>query len=301
MTVDVVRDLTHVMDALSPEQTRLLDQTAEQVQGLLTNAVSQGGPAARRVKNWLNGVWLGHALHPALTDATIGAWTTGALLDIVGAKREADAAMTVGVLTAIPTALSGAADWADTNEEPRRIGLVHAALNSVGLTLMIGSLFARRANQRGLGTGLSTLGLSLASISAWLGGELVYRLGTNVSRIAFEPRVAEFQIVARADTLQDGKLTAAEAQVDGVKLPLVLLKRGNAVMALSGTCPHAGGPLAEGKLVEGDYGEEVVECPWHASQFRFSDGAACQGPAATSAYVYDARVRDGNVEVRRRN
>src|SRR5215471_9912259 len=98
MTVDVVRDLTHVMDALSPEQTRLLDQTAEQVQGFVNTALSQGGPAARRVKNWLNGVWLGHALHPALTDVTIGAWMTGALLDVVGARREADAAMTVGVL-----------------------------------------------------------------------------------------------------------------------------------------------------------------------------------------------------------
>jgi nitrite reductase/ring-hydroxylating ferredoxin subunit len=300
MTVDVVRDLTHVMDALSPEQTRLLDHTAKQVQGVLTSAIEQGGPAARRVKNWLNGVWLGHVLHPALTDVTIGAWTTGALLDMVGAKREADAAMTVGVLAAIPTALSGAADWADTNEEPRRIGLVHAALNSAGLTLMIGSLFARRANQRGLGIGLSTLGLTFASVSAWLGGELVYKLGTNVSRIAFEPRVAEFQTVARVGTLQEGKLTATEADVDGARVPLVLLKRGGEVMALSGTCPHAGGPLAEGKLVEGAFGEAIVECPWHASQFRFSDGAACQGPAATGAHVYAARVRDGNVEVRRR-
>src|SRR5690348_17774062 len=115
MTVDVVRDMSRVVDALTPEQNQMLDHWAEELQGLLNTAVSQGGPAARRVKNWLNGVWLGHALHPALTDAAIGAWSTGAILDLVGADREADAAMTVGVLAAVPTALSGAADWVDTS------------------------------------------------------------------------------------------------------------------------------------------------------------------------------------------
>jgi len=288
------------MDALSPEQTQMLDEWSDQVQGLLHTAVSQGGPAAQRVKNWLNGVWLGHALHPALTDAAIGAWTTGAVLDLVGATREADAAHTVGVLAAIPTALSGAADWADTSEEPRRIGLIHALLNSTGLALMIGSLFARRGNQRVLGIGLSTLGLSLASVSAWLGGEMVYRYGTGVSRIAFEPRVDDFQVVARADALQPGKLFAAEANVDGQKVPLALLLKGSQVQAVSATCPHWGGPLAEGKLIDGEAGETLVECPWHASQFSMNDGRACQGPAAMPVNVYDARIRDGQIEVRRR-
>src|SRR5690349_5936897 len=126
MTAAVVPDVTRVMDALGPEQTETLDHWADQLQELLNTAVSQGGPAARRVKNWLNGVWLGHALHPALTDVPIGAWCAGAMLDLVGASREADAAMTVGVLAAVPTALAGAADWADASEEPRRIGLIHA-------------------------------------------------------------------------------------------------------------------------------------------------------------------------------
>lgn len=289
------------MDALGPEQTQMLDHWADQLQQLLSTGVSQGGPAARRVKNWLNGVWLGHALHPALTDAVIGAWTTGAVLDLVGADREADAAMTVGVLAALPTALSGAADWADASEEPRRIGLIHAALNSTGLVLMIGSLFARRGNQRALGVGLSTLGLALSSISAWLGGELVYRFGTSVSRIAFEPRIEEFVVVARMDALPEGKLTAAEATVDGQKVPLALLKQGARVMAISGTCTHWGGPMAEGKLVQCDNGATAAECPWHASQFNMEDGSVCQGPAATPVRSYDVRVREGNVEVRGRN
>jgi len=297
MSVDVVRDLSRIVDSLSPEQNQMLEHWSDQLQGLLNTAVSQGGPAARRVKNWLNGVWLGHPLHPALTDAVIGAWSTGAMLDLVGAKREADAAIAVGVLSAIPTAFAGAADWADTSDEPRRIGLIHALLNSAGLTCMVASLFARRANQRAMGIGLSTIGLSVTSISAWLGGELVYRLGTGVSRIAFEPRVDEFQVVARADSLESGKLVSAELMVDGSKVALALLKQGGSVMAISGTCPHWGGPLAEGKLVgEGS----VVECPWHGSQFLLVDGSVCQGPAAAPVNVFETRINNGNVEVRRR-
>src|SRR5438132_14311469 len=166
MSVDVVGEINRVMDSLTPEQNQTLDQWSDELQGLLNTAVSQGGPAAHRVKNWLNGVWLGHPLHPALTDATVGAWSTGMLLDLVGATHEADAAMTVGVLTALPTALAGAADWQDTSEEPRRIGLLHALLNGAGLLLMIGSLFARRTERRALGIGLSTTGLTLATVSA---------------------------------------------------------------------------------------------------------------------------------------
>jgi nitrite reductase/ring-hydroxylating ferredoxin subunit len=205
--------------------------------------------------------------------------------------------MTVGVLAAVPTALAGFADWADAGDEPRRVGFVHAALNTLGLGCMVGSLFARRADQRGLGIGLSTTGLALATVSAWLGGDLVYRLGTNVRRIAFQPGVPEFQVVARADELQEGKLTGVQARVDGESVPIVLLKRGATVMAISGTCTHWGGPLAEGKLVEGD----CVECPWHGTQFSMADGSVKQGPGAIHARVFETRIRDGNVEVRSRD
>jgi nitrite reductase/ring-hydroxylating ferredoxin subunit/uncharacterized membrane protein len=296
MTIDAVRDVTHVMESLSPDQNEMLDRWSDQLQRLVSVGVEQGGPAARRMKNWLNGVWLGHPLHPALTDVALGAWSTGFLMDVVGARGPADAAMTVGVLSAVPTALAGAADWSDTSGESRRAGLVHALLNSVGLALMVGSLFARRTERRALGVGLSTAGLFLSGISAWLGGHLVFALGTNVSRAAFEPTIDEFQVVARADALEPGKLFGAEANVDGATVPLVLLKRGRAITAISATCTHWGGPLAEGKLVADD----CVECPWHGSQFSVADGSVQQGPATVPAHVFEARINKGNVEVRRR-
>jgi nitrite reductase/ring-hydroxylating ferredoxin subunit/uncharacterized membrane protein len=296
MTIDTLRDVANVMDRLSPDQNELLDLWSDRLQGLLHRTVEQGGPAARRAKNWLNGVWLGHPLHPALTDLALGAWWTGSVLDIVGAQRTADAAITLGVLSVVPTALSGAADWADTEGEPRRTGLVHALLNSAGLACMIGSLFARRAEQRRIGVCLSMLGLGLSSFASYLGGHLVYAMGTNVSRAAFEPTLGEFQVVADAASLEPGKLVGAEVEVEGTKVPLVLYKRGSSVLAISATCTHAGGPLAEGKLVDGD----CVECPWHGSQFNLTDGRVCQGPATVAAHVFETRVNNGNVEVRRR-
>jgi nitrite reductase/ring-hydroxylating ferredoxin subunit/uncharacterized membrane protein len=300
MSVETLRDVTRVMDNLSPEQTETLDHWSEQLQGVLRTTFEHGGPAAQRVKNWLNGVWLGHPLHPALTDMVLGAWWMGAILDVFGGKRSADAAISVGVLAAVPTALSGAADWTDTEAEQRRTGLVHALLNSAALVCMLLSLFARRAEQRALGFGLSTAGLALSTFSAWLGGELVYRMGTLVNRTAWLPAVDEFRSVLSADMLESGKLVGAELDIDGQRVPLVLLKKGRSIRALSSVCSHWGGPLAEGKLLDGPDGE-CIECPWHASQFSMTDGRVLQGPATAPQPVFEARVRNGNIEVRRRS
>jgi nitrite reductase/ring-hydroxylating ferredoxin subunit len=144
---------------------------------------------------------------------------------------------------------------------------------------------------------LSTTGLALVSGSAWLGGELVYPLGTGVSRNAFEPEVEKYTAVARLDDVPEGILWKSEVDVDGQKIPLVLLRRGDRVMALSSVCSHWGGPLAEGKLLEGD----VVQCPWHKSQFNMSDGTVCGGPASMSQPSFETRVEDGWIRVRRKD
>jgi nitrite reductase/ring-hydroxylating ferredoxin subunit/uncharacterized membrane protein len=293
MSVESLREVTRFIE--DAEQAQQLDQLADQIQGVLHTAVEQGGPAARRLKDWLHGVWLGHPLHPALTDVPLGAWTAGVLLDVVGARESADAAMTIGVLAAVPTALAGAADWSDTDGSARRVGLVHALLNTAGLGCVIASLFARRNDNRALGVGLSTLGLSIASFSAWLGGSLVYGRGIGVSHNAFEPTTDQFKPVANADSVQPGKLTPAEPDIDGTKVPLLLFKQGMAIHAISSVCSHLGGPLAEGKIVDGD----CVECPWHASRFSLIDGSVRQGPATIPQPLFETRVQNGQVEVRR--
>src|SRR4029077_9050067 len=92
-----------------------------------------GGP----VKDALSGTWLGHALHPMLTDLPIGFWTSAMAFDFCGEKYD-DAARMMGgrgVLSSIPTALAGASDWNDTVGSPRRVGAVHALANSSAVAL----------------------------------------------------------------------------------------------------------------------------------------------------------------------
>ena len=44
-------------------------------------AFASADPSAQKVKNFLNGTWLGHPLHVILTDVPIGAWTTALVFD----------------------------------------------------------------------------------------------------------------------------------------------------------------------------------------------------------------------------
>jgi nitrite reductase/ring-hydroxylating ferredoxin subunit len=278
-----------------------LDDTAEQLQGALTSVFSEAGENGQAIKDFLHGTWLGHALHPALILLPAGSWTTAAILDVVGDRQGADTAIGFGILTSLPTAASGLADWSYTSGRSRRIGLVHAILNSAALTCYSLSWLARRGGSRGLGVTLSTVGWGTLVVAAYLGGELSYALGQGVNRIAWSPDVSgeseqldDFKPVVKLDDVREGRLTGAELDVDGKKVPLVLTKHGREVLALNGVCSHLGGPLAEGKLVD----EWCVECPWHGSRFDFRDGEVVRGPAAYHQPKYEVRVRDGMVEAR---
>ena len=275
-------------------QQAWVDPLGDQLQRLSGALVERGGRTGRQVKDFLNGVWLGHPLHPVLVTLPIGAWMMSAVLDLLGQRRAADRLVWTGVITAVPTALSGLADWQDQSGPPRRVGVVHAVLNSLSLTCFVGSGLARGAERRGLGVALSSAGLGLASAGAYLGGELVYALGTGVDRNAWAPEAEEFGVAARSSDVREGQLARGEVAVGGEKRPVVLFRRAGQVYAIGGVCSHLGGPLAEGRLIEA----RCVECPWHGSRFDLTDGRVVQGPAAFSQPVYETRERDGNVEVR---
>src|SRR5437763_9100717 len=84
-----------------------------------------------RLKDALSGTWLGHPVHPMLTDVVIGSFTSASLLDLVapGSDRATERLIAVGLLAYLPTAAAGINDWADTeavDDGVRRVGLVHA-------------------------------------------------------------------------------------------------------------------------------------------------------------------------------
>jgi uncharacterized membrane protein len=148
-----------------------LDRPAVAAQHVADRIVGDGSLA-----RLLGGAWLGHPLHPVLTDLPIGFWTSAMVLDVVGGRSSARAARHLvgwGVACAIPTAAAGAADWRDMDAEARRIGAVHAALNSGALLLYVWSWKARRRHRlRGVLLGIA--GATTATAAAWFGGELVF-------------------------------------------------------------------------------------------------------------------------------
>lgn len=63
------------------------------------------------------------------------------------------------------------------------------------------------------------------------------------------------------------------------------------VRALSGVCPHQGGPLGEGVL-----NGSTITCPWHMWEFDSATGE-CTFDESVKVPVYATRVEDGAVLV----
>ena len=82
---------------------------------------------------------------------------------------------------------AGLADWSLTRDKAKRVGLVHALLNTAVAGLYGGSLVARAAGTRRLGVPLSSDVFGVAGVSGWLGGELAYHYGIGVREEALDP------------------------------------------------------------------------------------------------------------------
>src|SRR5579872_6995677 len=139
------------------DRQQWLEPVSDTLQKATSSALT-GGQTRRRVDDFLNGVWLGHPLHPALTDIPTGAWTLALALDGVETftgRRDfspgADAAVTIGIVGALASAVTGLAQWQYTVDESRRVGIVHALLNTGALALYGASAILRARGRRGLG------------------------------------------------------------------------------------------------------------------------------------------------------
>jgi nitrite reductase/ring-hydroxylating ferredoxin subunit/uncharacterized membrane protein len=270
------------------EDLEALDGVCATVSGWVARVT---GP--REVKNVLSGTWLGHPLHPALSDVPIGAWVMATCTDLAAGPYGARAArllVGVGLVAAVPTAAAGASDWADTYGATRRVGLVHGLCNATATMLQAVSWMARRQGRRGAGVVLSGMGLSLTLSAAYLGGHLSFVRGVGVNHTAFQaPGTAWADVGTESDLADERPLRVV---VGGV--PVVVVRHAGQLYALSATCTHAGGPLDEGEL--GDDGR--LRCPWHGSTFRLTDGAVVRGPASVPEPRWDVKAEDGRLYVR---
>jgi hypothetical protein len=160
------------------EQASSLDPLAGPLATIVNRALPDGRP-----RGLLEGRWLGHALHPALSDVPIGSWTSSVILDLLGgaaAESGADLLIGVGLAAALPTAISGWTDWSRTETTQQRVGLVHAATNISAVLLFTASLHARRRGRRHLGRLLSLAGAGSMGAAAYLGGHLSFGRSAGV-------------------------------------------------------------------------------------------------------------------------
>jgi nitrite reductase/ring-hydroxylating ferredoxin subunit/uncharacterized membrane protein len=242
------------------------------------------------------GRWVGHPIHPALSDLPIGLWTGAMVLDATdrgpAARRRIDAAgvlSAAGTLAAGATALTGLTDWTVSNDQDRRIGLFHGLLNTVALGLQTASLGARMAGRRGAGRGLGAAGLAVTAAAAYLGGHLVFTRGVMVSRVAWDTGPRRWTRAIAEGDVPDGSPVAIEAEGRQV----VLYRHGGRLYALDNVCSHAGGLLSRGTVED-----LTVTCPLHGSRFALADGQVGRGPASQPQPVLRTRVRNGWIEVR---
>jgi uncharacterized membrane protein len=124
----------------------------------------------------LLGMWLGHAVHPLLTDVPLGMWMSANVLDLFGGRRSRPAAellIGAGVAAAVPTAITGVAEWGTTQQREQRVGVVHAAVNSAALGMYAASLVSRRRGRYAAGRLLALGGGLTAIAGGYLGGHLV--------------------------------------------------------------------------------------------------------------------------------
>jgi uncharacterized membrane protein len=136
---------------------------------------------------------LGHPIHPMLIVLPLGLLSVAVLFDVIylmtGDATFAEVAywnITIGILGAIAAAVFGLVDWLAIRSETRAkgVGLLHGGGNAIVLVLFAWSWWLRMDDPAyspdTLPFLLGLLGVALALVTAWLGGELVYRLRIGV-------------------------------------------------------------------------------------------------------------------------
>ena len=152
------------------------DERLDAVVGALEPLSSAAGRGA--AGRFLGGDWLGHALHPLLTDVALGCWTGATVLDLAGGRRSRTAARRLvgaGLLAAPVTAASGLAELGGIGDQrDRRVAAVHAAGNGAVVLAYLVSWRARRRGHHLRGIGWALAGGTLAMVTGYLGGHLSF-------------------------------------------------------------------------------------------------------------------------------
>ena len=152
------------------EGATALDRPVQALEPLVRSLFGTGTRASV-----LRGDWLGHAVHPLLTDVVIGTWTSATLLDLFGGRDSSAAAQRLvgaGLLAAGPTAWTGWAEWSAAGSRDKRVGLVHAVTNGLAIGVYAASWVARLRGGHGTGARLAVAGAVASGVGGYLGSHL---------------------------------------------------------------------------------------------------------------------------------
>ena len=150
------------------EQSQGLDPAVRAVEPWAGRLVANG-----RLRRLLHGDATGIPLHVIYTDVPFGAWFMAQYLDLfpdAGTRRAATRLVGLGIVAAVPTALTGWAEWALADRGTRRVGMAHATANAVGTLVFVGSWAARVHDRHALGVRLGRLGGMVLVVGGMLGG-----------------------------------------------------------------------------------------------------------------------------------
>jgi nitrite reductase/ring-hydroxylating ferredoxin subunit/uncharacterized membrane protein len=244
------------------------------------------------LRTFLHGTWLGHPLHPLLTDVPVGALTIALGLDLLGIYDGANWATLLGVAGMIAAMIAGFVDLDETDGKARQYGGIHASVMLVALAFYVFSLAVRFGYAPGAAYQsllIAAVGYLFVVAGAYIGGDLVFTLGNMVDRHAWRSGGTKWTALDVRD-IPERQPTKAKAGAQ----TLVLVRAGDTIQALHDTCAHAGCSLSDGKIV-GD----TIECGCHGSRYKLADGSVVVGPATTDQPLYEVRRAEGKLEARR--
>jgi nitrite reductase/ring-hydroxylating ferredoxin subunit/uncharacterized membrane protein len=276
---------------------RWLDPTGAFIQRVVGAIYKPLGGPGQSLKSFLHGTWLGHALHPVLTDVPLGAWTVAIVADLVAysgkVKPEVgDFCVLIGLVAAYGALVTGYNDHHETIGHELRLATAHGLLMTLTTAIYTASFLLRwlgGGSARDLAVVLGVVGYVLLISAAYLGGDLVFGIGLMVNRNAFIDGPEEnFVRVGRPQDFAEGQMK----QVDAGGMAVLVVRYGGQLHAISNTGAHAGGPLDEGEL-DGTR----VTCPWHGSRYDVVTGHVVRGPATFSQPTLNVRENGDSVAV----
>lgn len=276
---------------------RWLDPTGAFIQRVVGAIYKPLGGPGQSLKSFLHGTWLGHALHPVLTDVPLGAWTVAIVADLVAYSGKlkpevGDFCVLIGLVAASGAVVTGYNDHHETIGHELRLATAHGLLMTLTTAIYTASFLLRwlgGGSARDLAVVLGVVGYVLLISAAYLGGDLVFGIGLMVNRNAFIDGPEEnFVRVGRPQDFAEGQMK----QVDAGGMAVLVVRYGGQLHAISNTCAHAGGPLDEGEL-DGTR----VTCPWHGSRYDVVTGHVVRGPATFSQPTLNVRENGDSVAV----